>query len=101
MWPEIEIVLRADGGFCRDEILSWCEANAVDYVIGLPKNDRLQRRIKRRMKLARRRFAKTGTAARVSQISVTARERMLVASGGGRARVESEPARRTYNALRK
>ena len=65
VWPEIEIVLRADGGFCRHEILSWCEANAVDYLIGLPKNDRLQRRIKRRMKLARRRFAKTGTAARV------------------------------------
>ena len=64
MWPEVEILLRADGGFCRDEILSWCEANAVDYVIGLPKNDRLQRLIKRRMKLARRRFAKTGKAAR-------------------------------------
>ena len=64
VWPEVEILLRADGGFCRDEILSWCEANAVDYVIGLPKNDRLQRLIKRRMKLARRRFAKTGKAAR-------------------------------------
>ena len=45
--------------------MSWCEANAVDYVIGLPKNARLLRRIKRRLKQARRRFAKTGTAARV------------------------------------
>jgi hypothetical protein len=34
-------------------MLSWCEANAVGYVIGLPKNGRLQRRLKRRMKLAR------------------------------------------------
>ena len=64
VWPEAEILLRADSGFCRDEIMSWCEANAVDYVIGLPKNARLLRRIKRRLKLARRRFAKTGTAAR-------------------------------------
>ncbi len=63
-WPEAAILLRADSGFCRDEIMSWCEANGVDYVFGLAKNERLQRRIKRRMKLARRRFAKTGTAAR-------------------------------------
>ncbi len=63
-WPEAEILLRADSGFYRDEILSWCEANAVDYVIGLVKNARLRRRIQRRMKLARRRFSKTGKAAR-------------------------------------
>ena len=63
-WPDVEIVLRADGGFCRDELLIWCEANGVDYVIGLPKNARLRRCIKRRMKLARRRFVKTGEAAR-------------------------------------
>ena len=65
VWPEVEILLRADSGFCRDEIMSWCEANGVDYVFGLARNERLQRRIKGRMKLARRRFAKTGKAARV------------------------------------
>ena len=65
VWPEAEILLRADSGFCRDEIMSWCEANGVDYVFGLARNERLQRRIKGRMKLARRRFAKTGKAARV------------------------------------
>ena len=65
-WPEAEILLRADSGFCRDEIMSWCEANGVDYLFGLARNERLQRRIKRRMKLARRRFAKSGAAARVS-----------------------------------
>ena len=61
-WPEAEILLRADSGFCRDEIMSWCEANGVDYLFGLARNERLQRRIKRRMKLARRRFAKSGAA---------------------------------------
>ncbi len=25
-WPGVEILVRADSGFCRDEILSWCEA---------------------------------------------------------------------------
>ena len=64
VWPDVEILLRAGGGFCRDQIMSWCEENAVGYVIGLPKNARLQRRIQRRMKLARRRFVKIGAAAR-------------------------------------
>ena len=64
VWPEVEILLRAGSGFCRDEIMSWCENNSVDYVFGLAKNERLERLIKRRLKLARRRFAKTGTAAR-------------------------------------
>ena len=30
VWPEVEILLRADNDFCRDEIMSWCEANGVD-----------------------------------------------------------------------
>ena len=30
VWPEVEILLRADSGFCRDEIMSWCEANGLD-----------------------------------------------------------------------
>ena len=34
-WPKVHIVFRGDSGFCREEILSWCEKNGVDYVIGL------------------------------------------------------------------
>jgi hypothetical protein len=40
-WPRVEIVLRADSGFARDELMSWCEANGVDYLFGLARNDRL------------------------------------------------------------
>ena len=40
-WPRVEIVLRADSGFARDELMAWCEANAVDYVFGLARNERL------------------------------------------------------------
>ena len=83
VWPDVEILLRADGGFCRDEMLSWCEANAVGYVIGLPKNGRLQRRIQRRMKLARRRFAKTGKAARRGRSEISATARARAGRGGG------------------
>jgi hypothetical protein len=40
-WPRVKIVLRADSGFARDELMSWCEANGVDYLFGLARNDRL------------------------------------------------------------
>ena len=40
-WPRVKIVLRADAGFARDELMAWCEANAVDYLFGLARNDRL------------------------------------------------------------
>ena len=34
-WPEVKITIRADSGFCREAIMAWCEANGVDYVLGL------------------------------------------------------------------
>ena len=40
-WPRVQIVLRADSGFARDELMTWCEANGVDYVFGLARNARL------------------------------------------------------------
>jgi Transposase DDE domain group 1 len=40
-WPRVEILLRADSGFARDELMAWCEANRVDYVFGLARNARL------------------------------------------------------------
>ncbi len=40
-WPRVEILLRADSGFARDELMAWCEAHGVDYVFGLARNERL------------------------------------------------------------
>jgi hypothetical protein len=40
-WPKTQIIIRADSGFAREAIMAWCEANSVDYVLGLAKNDRL------------------------------------------------------------
>jgi hypothetical protein len=42
-WPDTRILLRADSGFARDSLMSWCEQNAVEYVFGLARNARLQR----------------------------------------------------------
>jgi hypothetical protein len=40
-WPRVEILLRADSGFTRDELMAWCEDNDVDFVFGLARNERL------------------------------------------------------------
>jgi hypothetical protein len=64
-WPKTQIILRADSGFCRDELMSWCEANGVDYVIGFARNDRLRARIEPQMQEAQAEHARTGKAARV------------------------------------
>lgn len=40
-WPDVEITLRGDSGFARDALMSWCEANGVDFVFGLARNARL------------------------------------------------------------
>jgi hypothetical protein len=40
-WPRVKILLRADSGFARDELMAWCEANGIDYVFGLARNERL------------------------------------------------------------
>ena len=64
-WPATQIVLRADSGFAREEIFSWCEQHGVDYVIGLAKNSRLIHKIARELRRARRRFGQTGRSARI------------------------------------
>jgi hypothetical protein len=64
-WPETTIVIRADSGFCRDDLMTWCEANDVEYVLGLAGNSRLHRRIAAEMRTARIRARRTGRAARV------------------------------------
>jgi hypothetical protein len=40
-WPRTRILLRADSGFARDDLMAWCEENGVDFVFGLQKNKRL------------------------------------------------------------
>jgi hypothetical protein len=64
-WPEVKIVLRADSGFCREDLMAWCEANRVDYVFGLARNPRLRKLIDQPMAEAKTLHESTGKAARV------------------------------------
>ena len=63
-WPEVKITLRGDSGFCREELMSWCEANRVDYVLGLAKNERLKTAIAPALEQAAAEYAATGKPAR-------------------------------------
>lgn len=64
-WPTVQIVVRGDSGFCRENLLAWCEANDVDYVIGLAKNKRLTRILGKELQEAKLLFEQTAKAARV------------------------------------
>jgi hypothetical protein len=64
-WPEVKIVLRGDSGFCRNELMSWCENNGVDFVFGMARNPRLRRIIGKQMHEATVQWNETGKPARV------------------------------------
>jgi hypothetical protein len=64
-WPTVKIVLRADSGFCREQLMSWCETHQLDYVFGLARNQRLRRIIGRPMHQAQILHQNTGKAARL------------------------------------
>ena len=64
-WPDVKIVLRADSGFCREELMAWCASNHVDYLFGLARNQRLRRIIGAQMQQARVLHQTTGKAVRV------------------------------------
>jgi hypothetical protein len=64
-WPRVQIVVRADSGFCREELMHWCEEHRVDYILGLARNERLRRLLERQMDEARQQYEATGKAARV------------------------------------
>src|SRR5205823_5996866 len=59
-WPRTRILLRADSGFAREELMAWCEANGVDYLFGLAKNDRLIAEIKTELARAAAKSRRTG-----------------------------------------
>ena len=63
-WPRTRILLRGDSGFCRDSLMAWCEANRVDYVLGLPRNKRLDQAIVQQLLDATLDSIRTGKPAR-------------------------------------
>ncbi len=63
-WPRVRILLRGDGGFAREVLMAWCEANRVDYLFGLARNARLVEEIAAELAEAAEESAATGASAR-------------------------------------
>ena len=64
-WPSVEIILRGDSGFCADELLRWCENNGVDYVVGVARNQRLEKLIDGELAEAKQQFEATQQPTRI------------------------------------
>jgi hypothetical protein len=57
-WPKTRVLLRGDSGFAREALMVWCEANRVDFLFGLARNERLE------LALAKFDSLRTGRSAR-------------------------------------
>lgn len=65
-WPDVRIIVRGDSGFCRENLMVWCEGQErVDYILGLAKNSRLLRAIEEELEEAKRLYEETDKPARV------------------------------------
>ena len=74
--------------------MAWCEANRVEYLLGLAKNERLKAEIAKEMGEAKAQYQETGGAARRFKVS-NAEELEPRATGGGQGRAPGkgrEPA---------
>jgi hypothetical protein len=63
-WPYVRILLRADSGFAREELMAWCEANGVHFLFGLQQNERLNAEIASELARAEAKNRRTGKPAR-------------------------------------
>jgi hypothetical protein len=65
-WPEVEIWIRGDSGFCREEIMAWCEGQRnVQYILAMGKNSRLLQEVEAELEQAQAMYEETGEATRV------------------------------------
>ena len=58
-WPEVNIIARADSGFCRQTILNWCDRSNVKYIVGIARNKVLEKRLSPLMDEAKARYEDT------------------------------------------
>ena len=44
-WPRVEILIRADSHYCAPEVLDFCRAQRLDYILGLATSNTLRRHV--------------------------------------------------------
>ncbi len=65
VWPDVKIIFRADSGFCRHQMMNWCDKNNIEYVIGIARNPRLESKAGHLMEEAICQFEITGEKQRI------------------------------------
>lgn len=83
-WPNVTITFRGDSGFCRDQMLRWCEHNDVTYIVGIAQNSRLNALAHTMQKLAEEKYHNTQEKQRIfSELNYAAKswknERRIIA----------------------
>ena len=63
-WPKARIRVRLDGGYATPFLLDWLEWLGVEYLVGMPGNERLNRIAEPLMKQARAEQKRTGETSR-------------------------------------
>jgi hypothetical protein len=63
-WPQVRILVRANSGFARDDLMAWCEENGVHFLLGLAQNERLNAMIAGELAQAEAKSRRTGKPAR-------------------------------------
>jgi hypothetical protein len=64
-WPKVKIIFRGDSGFCRHQMLRWCEKHNVGYIVGVAKNSRLKELSEKQISNAAKTFTETGLKQRL------------------------------------
>ncbi len=90
-WPQVRILVRADSGFAREELMAWCEANGVHFLFGLQQNDRLIAEIASELARAEAKSRRTGKPARLLQGASGGRRAAAGAAGAGSSARPSSP----------
>ena len=72
-WPRVRLLLRGDCGFARESLMAWCEANRVDFLFGLARNDRLEKALTAEMIAASVETCALAARPAASRISATPR----------------------------
>lgn len=65
VWPDVRIIFRGDGGFCRHRMFDWCESHNVYYITGMTGNNVLKTELAPAMEEAKTTYEKTNEKQRL------------------------------------
>lgn len=63
-WPDVRIIVRGDGHFSDDRLMSWCEATpGLEFIVGMPSNPRLMKEVQEAQRQMAAEFAAASESA--------------------------------------